>query len=594
MTNSKKLNELLTLLCSDVRDAITENPSDAISYIDSLDAFENIRGLFSQAIANNGSNLDAIISASAMSDVFWIICQCLVADNDVTARELDRVADILSESLHKYCWIEDYRRFAGWFNAGLARQLLSYWQDDSSWLGGDVEGGAILRPFSTFVVLTCFLKRSATPHQTYSKAILFIAKLVLEADGIVQDEIELFKELNDSLNRQSLAIQEAFQDPDQTIAHSSQAVESDTTNEPVITPDNAYKEGIEELNNLVGVDLIKAEVSRLTNFLKIRQQRLSQGLPVSSQALHFVFTGNAGTGKTTVARILAKLLYGFGIIKSPTVTEVDRAALVGGYVGQTAIKTNDVITKAMDGVLFIDEAYTLLKGDREDYGRESIETLLKRMEDLRNRLVVIVAGYPDEMRSFISSNPGLESRFTRYIHFSDYEAPDLCQIFERLCTTNAYQLTQAARGNLAILLNHACNVRDSRFGNARYVRNAFEITLGNHSDRLARKDAALSRHDLSTIEVDDLPYQLVTPQLKPFDLTASRWLVRCPGCEKTLKVTLQLIGQLVTCKCGASFRCPWWNLDASTVDGLNNYTAPSRPGDLIGYDLTRKVVNTKQ
>ena len=187
--------------------------------------------------------------------------------------------------------------------------------------------------------------------------------------------------------------------------------------------------------------------------------------------------------------------------------------MVGGYVGQTAIKTNEAIAKATDGVLFIDEAYTLAKSGGEDFGQEAIDTLLKKMEDLRDKLVVIVAGYPKEMGAFITSNPDLASRFTRYINFDDYHVADLCQIFDRICTANGYQLTQGARGNLAILFNRAFVDRDHNFGKARFARNAYERTLGNHSDRLATSDRELTREDLETIEAEDLPFETITALL---------------------------------------------------------------------------------
>lgn len=335
----------------------------------------------------------------------------------------------------------------------------------------------------------------------------------------------------------------------------------------------------------VGVDAVKREVSRLTNFLKVRQQRIEQGMVVPKQSLHFVFTGNPGTGKTTVARIIAKIMYGFQILDAPKLIEADRSSMVGGYVGQTAIKTQEMIEKAKNGVLFIDEAYTLTKSGGEDYGQEAIDTLLKQMEDLREQLVVIVAGYPEEMNRFITSNPGLQSRFTRYITFDDYHVSDLCQIFDRMCTSHQYKLTQHARANLAIIFNRAYATRDNNFGNARFVRNAYEQVLGNQADRLASYDGEVTKEVLQTIEVDDLPFGITQGIEHAIDVTQSKWLATCPKCDKLSKAGIDLIGQVVKCKCGARFRCPWWNLDKSTVPELKDFERFERPVDLVGYDV---------
>jgi len=207
------------------------------------------------------------------------------------------------------------------------------------------------------------------------------------------------------------------------------------------------------------------------------------------------------------------------------------------------------------------------------------------MEDLRDRLVVIAAGYPDEMASFIESNPGLESRFSRYIAFDDYHVSDLCQIFERMCGANAYELSEAARGNLAILFNLAYVGRGANFGNARFVRNAYERTLGNHCDRLATTELTIDRESLSRIESTDLPYEMVPLSPGEVDLSDSRWHVQCPKCEHVSSVRLQLIGHAVKCRCGARFRCPWWNLDKKTVSGVVGFRMFERPEDLAGYDL---------
>ena len=230
--------------------------------------------------------------------------------------------------------------------------------------------------------------------------------------------------------------------------------------------------------------------------------RKQQGLPNTSVSYHCVFSGNPGTGKTTVARILAGIYKELGLLKKGHLVEVDRSKLVGEYVGQTAPKTNKVIDEALDGVLFIDEAYTLV-GGQNDYGSEAIATLLKRMEDDRDRLVVILAGYTDEIKEFIDSNPGLQSRFNRYIQFDDYSAEELTEIFKHNLRKSRYKIKRDAYDELQLLIAQTVNSKDKNFGNARYVRNLFEKIVQNQANRLSRM-VSINNDDLSIITLDDI------------------------------------------------------------------------------------------
>jgi SpoVK/Ycf46/Vps4 family AAA+-type ATPase len=261
---------------------------------------------------------------------------------------------------------------------------------------------------------------------------------------------------------------------------------------------------IEELQKLIGLSSVKIDIERLTNFIKIQQVRKEIGLKESKVSYHCIFTGNPGTGKTTVARIVASIYKELGIIKKGHLVETDRSGLVAEYVGQTAVKTNKIIDSALDGVLFIDEAYSLVQGSANDYGHEAISTLLKRMEDDRDRLIVILAGYRENMQTFINSNPGLQSRFNRYIDFQDYTSQQLFDIFMLNVKKHDYTINQKAQEKLKKLFEDAIENKDENFGNARYVRNIFEKTLENQAMRLASL-TNLSKEVLSEITEKDIP-----------------------------------------------------------------------------------------
>jgi len=259
-----------------------------------------------------------------------------------------------------------------------------------------------------------------------------------------------------------------------------------------------------KLDSLIGLETVKQEIKTLTNFIQIQQKRREQGLKESPVSYHCVFTGSPGTGKTTVARIVADIYKKLGILQKGHLVETDRAGLVAEYVGQTAVKTNKIIDSALDGVLFIDEAYSLIQGGQNDFGKEAIATLLKRMEDDRDRLVVILAGYTKEMQDFIDTNPGLQSRFNRYIEFPDYSADELMQIFEKQVAEYDYILSEDAKPILVKFFTEAVAHKDQNFGNARFVRNIFEKTLEKQANRLSL-DNDLTKDELKTIESEDLP-----------------------------------------------------------------------------------------
>ena len=260
------------------------------------------------------------------------------------------------------------------------------------------------------------------------------------------------------------------------------------------------------LDALVGLAPVKAEVHKLVSFIQIQKMRTAKGLKVAPISYHCVFTGNPGTGKTTVARIIADIYREMGVVKRGHLVETDRSGLIGEYVGQTAVKTNKIVDSALDGVLFIDEAYSLVQGGQNDYGREAIATLLKRMEDDRDRLVVILAGYTGEMQEFVASNPGLRSRFNRYIDFPDYSAVELAEIFLSLAAKSEYCCSSDVRASLRDIMERAIMGKDRTFGNARYVRNLFESAIERQAVRLSSV-APLTTEMLKELTLHDLGFK---------------------------------------------------------------------------------------
>lgn len=272
---------------------------------------------------------------------------------------------------------------------------------------------------------------------------------------------------------------------------------------PAIAP-KGVSDLLTDLNALVGLPGVKQDVLSLTNYIKVRKLREEQGIQSPPASLHLVFTGNPGTGKTTVGRLLSEIYSAMGLLSKGHLIETDRAGLVGGYVGQTALKVHEIVKSALGGVLFIDEAYSLASKLEGDYGLEAIDTLLKLMEDNRDNLVVIVAGYPDKMHDFLESNPGIRSRFNKFIHFEDYAPDELYMIFEGMCAKAQYSLLPEAAKLGRSLLAAQHDLRGENFGNGRMVRNFFERTLARHSDRIAAMSSP-TKEDLITIHQEDLP-----------------------------------------------------------------------------------------
>ena len=269
----------------------------------------------------------------------------------------------------------------------------------------------------------------------------------------------------------------------------------------------SVEDALRQLFELEGLERVKEEVKQFVDLVKVFEMRRRHNLPVANMSFHMVFMGNPGTGKTTVARIMADIFYALGIVSKGQLVETGRDGLVAPYVGQTAPKTQEKINEAMGGVLFIDEAYTLNKGGN-DFGQEAIDTLLKSMEDHRDDLVVIVAGYDELMEKFIESNPGLNSRFARKFHFTDYNGAQLYNIFTAMCRKQQYILAEETREFLRKYFNDCYEHRDANFGNARDVRNYFDAVVQRQATRLAPSVDKATNEQLRTILPADLPSSL--------------------------------------------------------------------------------------
>jgi AAA+ superfamily predicted ATPase/tellurite resistance protein len=472
-------------------------------------------------------------------------------------------------------WSPEEKRFAerlfhhlwpGGYPGGKLRETANHVFRES----GRLKWMSLVRPFQQIAPL-----RDRTPE--LEALIGRLATIIARADGeptaneiaairSIQQEISLFlhpiEELADApttapVSRGKEAVQQVQRESQEL--RETFAIDEPVLAEPISNPEIRLNEVLASLDRLIGLSHVKHEIRTLTNFLKMQQQREAAGLPKTKLSLHLVFGGNPGTGKTTVARIVGQIYGAMGILQKGHLIETDRSGLVAEYAGQTGPKTNKKVDEALDGVLFIDEAYSLVDESGDDaYGREALQALLKRMEDNRDRLVVILAGYSGEMDRLLRANPGLTSRFNTRMTFEDYSPGELGHIFGSFCEQNHYVVPAATQLRVLLGLQWSYQNRDERFGNARLVRNVFETAIRRLANRIVGV-STLTKELLTTLEPDDISLPEVPAEVwRLAEDERLRFRFTCVGCGDVNAAPASYLGRRVRCKkCQKNFIAAW-------------------------------------
>ncbi len=406
----------------------------------------------------------------------------------------------------------------------------------------------------------------------FETMVIRLAQLLRRADGLTGEaETTYLRWLHSELQRVLHPIRVDMTDDSQPPAASTKAMGGKRTAQQIksaVAQEEAHKplpvpadlvdlDGLlKELEDLIGLAAVKRDVKELVHFLTMQKQRQKYGLPVTKISLHAIFSGNPGTGKTTVARLYGKLLGALGFLQKGHLIETDRGGLVAEYAGQTATKVNARFDEALDGVLFIDEAYSLVNDGEDPYGAEAVQTLLKRMEDQRDRIVVILAGYPEPMENLLCTNPGLASRFGRTLHFADYSPVELCRIFQSFCQRDSYALPSGTRASLIDGLTWLWKQRNERFGNGRLARNLFESSLRRLATRLSTVKA-LTKANLSTLDDIDLAWDDVPEETKN-QIGRHQYDSLCFSCAKALRLSGKQLGMEIVCPgCQKAQKVEW-------------------------------------
>jgi len=479
--------------------------------------------------------------------------------------EADRVwtveKDRLSQSLIEHVW---RTRLEG---QALRQAVLSLSHESLrlSW-------NSVVGPFDRIVCLQEHVPELET-------LVMRLANLVAKCDGTVSaNEAARLRSLQEELHRQlkpltldesdavdpcstpsGEAVQQVLDTPAVPHGEPSSSMSGQALPPSPPTGEAALQEALAELDGLIGLKRIKQEVRTLANFLNVQGHRAQAGLPQTTLSLHMVFGGNPGTGKTTVARIVARIFAAMGVLKKGHLVETDRSGLVARYAGQTAGLAHKKIDSAIDGLLFIDEAYSLVADEGEDsFGREALQVLVKRIEDDRHRLVAILAGYCEPMDRLIAANPGLASRFSTRLTFEDYTPGELGRIFQLMCEKNHYVVPAPTQARLLAALAWLYERRDEHFGNGRLARNIFERAIRRLANRIAGV-APLSTELLTVlqpedIEVDGVPVEALSDEA----IENLKFEMQCPGCSASRRLALRHLGRRVQCKkCSTAFEVSW-------------------------------------
>ncbi len=435
---------------------------------------------------------DNNLKETIINDIFILTSLCSMVDGEMSDEELLMISLVMmplnpSRSRETAEKVRDIFSFDG-FPMHYRGYIINYWDELSSFLKESsikTDDGSLS---SMQVIMKYDKDTGKNLSDKYAAMLYTYCQVLTKADGKLKKvEEERLAEVRALI----------YQKRDAEGEDVGQVIEEE--------PEETLEAVMEKINNLVGMDKIKEEIQTFVNLIKVQKERKERNLPVTEMSLHAVFYGPPGTGKTTIARLLGKVYRCLGLLSKGQLVETDRAGLVAGYVGQTAIKVDEMVQKALDGVLFIDEAYSLSPADGgKEFGQEAIDAVLKRMEDYRERFVVIAAGYTDEMQRFINSNPGLKSRFSRYFYFDHYTPDELIQIFDIFCKNVEFTVTDPAREKLLMILTELHSMRTKSFGNGRLVRNIFEKMIERQANRIA-DISPLTDEILCSIEETDIP-----------------------------------------------------------------------------------------